>query len=101
MILVIGSVIVRDEHLDEAVQLSIDHVHRSRDEPGCISHDVHRDAENPRRLVFVERWADQPALMQHFSLEESNAFVRAVSALAEQAPSIEIFDATDVDGMLA
>ena len=34
------------------------HVRRSRTEPGCLFHAVHRDVEEPLRLVFVERWVD-------------------------------------------
>lgn len=96
MILVIGSVVVREGQLDEALALSQEHVRRSRTEPGCISHDVHADTEDPRRLVFVERWTDHPALLAHFAVPESSTFVHAVSALAEQPPSIEIFEAREV-----
>jgi quinol monooxygenase YgiN len=96
VILVIGSVVVRAGHVEEALALSRQHVTRSRTEPGCISHDVHRDADNSDRLVFVERWSDHPALLQHFAVPESSEFVQAVTALAEQRPSIEIFDATEL-----
>lgn len=96
MIVVIGSIVVRDGHLDEALTLGRAHVRRSRTEPGCISHDVHHDSENHNRLVFVERWVDHASLMQHFAVPESNTFVRSVSALAERPPSIEIYDANEV-----
>ena len=61
MIVVTGSVTVRTETFDEARRLSLEHVHRSRQEPGCISHGVHVDCENPLRLVFFEQWADRAA----------------------------------------
>jgi quinol monooxygenase YgiN len=35
-------------------------------EPGCISHAVHVDCENPLRLVFIEQWTDRAALLAHF-----------------------------------
>ena len=54
MILVTGSFTTKQEHLASALALSVEHVHRSRSEPGCIAHAVHQDAENPLRLVFVE-----------------------------------------------
>lgn len=56
MILVTGSVVARDDTFDEILKESLAHVRRSRAEPGCISHAVHHDAENPLRLVFVEEW---------------------------------------------
>ena len=54
MIVVTGSVTAREDSFDEVRRLSLEHVHRSRKEPGCISHAVHVDCENPVRLVFIE-----------------------------------------------
>ena len=65
MIVVTGSVTARADSFDEVRKLSLEHVHRSRTEPGCISHAVHVDCENPLRLVFFEQWADRAALLAH------------------------------------
>ncbi|MFK4687055.1 putative quinol monooxygenase [Bradyrhizobium diazoefficiens] len=56
MIVVTGSVTARPDSFDEVRRLSLEHVHRSRTEPGCISHAVHVDCENPLRLMFFEQW---------------------------------------------
>ena len=53
MIIVVGSVTVREDALEQAITLSHSHVTRSRKEPGCISHVVHINSENSNRLVFV------------------------------------------------
>src|SRR4051812_43474786 len=76
VIVVTGAVVGSDATIDELIRVSLEHVHRSRAEPGCISHAVHRDAENPNRLVFLERWADRDAILAHFAVPESNAFVK-------------------------
>ena len=94
MILVTGSVTAREDSLGEITRLSLEHVHRSRKEPGCICHAVHFDCENPLRLVFFERWADRTALSAHFALPASRDFVRALQPLAAAATTIEIYDAT-------
>lgn len=96
MILVLGSVIVRDGLMDEALRLSLEHVHRSRTEPGCIAHAAHRDCENPNRLVFVEEWADEVSLREHFKVPASRTFVAEVSAMAREAPSMTIYSAERV-----
>ena len=96
MILVIGSVIVRDAGFDQALALSQEHVARSRTEPGCLAHAVHIDAENPLRLVFVEQWADAPALAQHFKVPASRAFAKALSGLAVEAPAMAVYEAAQV-----
>ena len=55
MIVVTGSVTARQDSLSEVSRLSLEHVHRSRTENGCILHAVHIDCENPLRLVFIEQ----------------------------------------------
>jgi quinol monooxygenase YgiN len=97
MIVVTGSVTARPDTFDEVRKLSLEHVHRSRGEPGCISHAVQVDCENPLRLVFYEQRADRAALMTHFAVPASRDFVRALQSLAAAATTIEIYDATKID----
>src|ERR1700712_5263623 len=97
MILVTGSVTARDESFDEVLRLSLEHVHRSRGEPGCISHAVHVDCEDRLRLVFVEQWTDRAALLAHFAVPASRDFVGALRPLAAAASSIQLYEATPVE----
>jgi quinol monooxygenase YgiN len=97
MIVVTGSVTARKDSVDEVSKLSLEHVHRSRSEPGCISHAVHIDCENPLRLVFIEQWADRAALLAHFAVPASRDFVRALQPLAAGSTTIEIYDATRLE----
>ena len=99
MILVTGSVTARDDSFDEVRRLSLEHVRRSRLEPGCLSHSVHADCENPLRLVFVEQWADRAALAAHFAVPASRDFVRSLGSLASGASAIEMFEATRVENL--
>ena len=94
MIVVTGSVTAREDSFREVRRLSLEHVHRSRGEPGCISHAVHVDCEDPLRLVFIEQWADRAALLAHFAVPASRDFVRALQKLASAATTIELYDAT-------
>ena len=97
MIIVTGTVTARPETFDEVRRLSLEHVRRSRTEPGCVSHAVHIDCENPLRLVFFEQWTDRATLLAHFALPASRNFVRALQSLAAAATTIEIYDAMKVD----
>jgi quinol monooxygenase YgiN len=97
MIVVTGSVTAREDSFDQMRELSLEHVRRSRMEPGCISHAVHVDCENPLRLVFFEQWADRAALLAHFSVPASRDFVRALQSFADQATTIELYDATRLE----
>jgi quinol monooxygenase YgiN len=94
MIIIMGSVTGTPETVDGLLVASLEHVGRSREEPGCISHAVHRDAENPLRLVFFERWESAEAVRAYFAVPASAQFVRTAAALAASPPSLELFTAT-------
>jgi quinol monooxygenase YgiN len=99
MIVVTGSVTARPETFEQVRKLSLEHVHRSRTEPGCISHAVHIDCENPLRLVFTERWADRAALAAHFAVPASRNLVRALHTLAASTPDIQIYEARQPESL--
>jgi quinol monooxygenase YgiN len=99
MIVVTGSVTAREDSLDEVRRLSLEHVRRSREEPGCVAHAVHIDCENALRLVFIEQWADRAALSAHFAVPASRNFVRALQPLAAASSTIEIYDANKVENL--
>jgi quinol monooxygenase YgiN len=96
MIIVTGSILARADTLDELLALSLEHVRRSRGEPGCLAHAVHHDVESPLRLVFLEKWADRAALMTHFAVPASQAFVRAAAPLAAEPPALNVYEATRI-----
>jgi quinol monooxygenase YgiN len=96
MILVTGSIVARADSLDRLIALCLEHVRRSRTEPGCLAHAVHHDVENSLRLVFVEEWSDRAALAAHFAVPESLAFVNGVRALAAEPPQIRVYEAEPV-----
>jgi quinol monooxygenase YgiN len=93
MIIITGSVQARPDTLDEVVRLSLEHVRRSRKEPGCLLHAVHHDVEDHNRLVFVEYWVDRDAITAHFRVPESAAFAQRLGELGAEPPTIEIYDA--------
>lgn len=82
MIIVTGWIFARSETLSELIALGQAHSRRSREEPGCLSHDLYIDSENGLKLFFFERWTDRAALEAHFAVPESNAFMRKVRGLS-------------------
>jgi quinol monooxygenase YgiN len=94
MIIITGSITGRPDTIGELVTASLEHVRRSRQEPGCISHSVHRDVENPLRLVFIEQWESPAAVQAHFAVPASAQFVRAAMALSDSPPGLQMFTAT-------
>ncbi|NRF72496.1 antibiotic biosynthesis monooxygenase [Aquincola sp. S2] len=93
MIIVLGSVVIREGGIDQALAISKEHVARSRNEQGCISHAVHIDVDNSNRLVFVEEWDNELALQQHFKVPESRAFVKELAGLVTEPPRMVVYEA--------
>jgi len=93
MVIVTGHAIAREGTDEEMQKLAVEHVQRSRAEPGCISHAVSRDVEHPRRFVFVERWTDMAALQMHFRVDASRQFAKAMARLSDGKTEMAIYQA--------
>jgi len=93
MIIVTGSAIAREGADAQMQAISLEHVLRSRSEPGCISHEVSRDVEQPNRFVFVERWADMAALQVHFRVEASRQFAKSLAQLSDGKLEMTVYQA--------
>ena len=96
MILVTGSILAKTDTFADVLDLCLEHVERSRKEPGCISHAVHVDCQNPLRLFFFEQWADEAALRTHFAVEGSRAFVRALKGRIVETTGTQIYSAVSI-----
>ena len=96
MVVVLGSALISDRRVADALELSLKHVHRSREEPGCISHRVSVDAEQKNRLNFHEEWESLADLHEHFRVEPSVKFAAELSEMALEAPSLQVYEATRI-----
>jgi quinol monooxygenase YgiN len=96
MIVVAGYVIATEENRAEMLRIGLEHTHRSRKEPGCIEHGVYVDAENPLKLHFFERWADEAAILAHFAVPESRAFAKAIRKMAADPGEMHVLSTTRV-----
>lgn len=94
MLIVLGSVLARTDSVEEIRRIAQEHVARSRLEPGCLSHAVHSDLDEPLRLIFIERWADWDALRAHFKVPASATFARDMGRLSAAPPEMTIYEAS-------
>jgi quinol monooxygenase YgiN len=93
VIIVTGSVRAAPPTIDDVLAISLEHVRRSRTEPGCLLHSVHRDVEDPLHVVFIEHWADIESLHAHFRVPASRAFAKLLGTLATEPPTMDIYNA--------
>ncbi len=97
MILVTGAVIAKPETIAEMTRVSLEHVHRSRRELGCISHDVSINVDNPLKLHFIERWRDEAVLEAHFAVKESRVFWRTLQSLAADPGAMAVYRSEKIE----
>lgn len=90
MLIVTGSMTARPDTFDALREAALAHTRRSRSEPGCVSHDVFVDCENPLRLFFYETWSDRTALDVHFAQAASLAFMQDARDLAASSTRMKI-----------
>ena len=96
MVIVTGSIQARVDTLEELRRLSLEHVARSRTEPGCLEHGVAIDANDALRLIFFERWEDEGALRAHFRVPAAREFASRAAALAAHPPTLSAYEASDL-----
>ncbi len=98
MIIISASLTVSPAQRDEIIALCSEHSTRSRAEPGCISHHIHADCEDPARLFVHEEWQDEAAVAAHFAIPESGEFVKRLTALVGAQPEMVIYRAEALSG---
>jgi len=96
MLIVTGSVTAKPDTIAEMTRAALEHVARSRLEPGCISHEVSMDAANPLRLIFFERWADEAALKAHFAVMQSRGFWKLLQELSADPGHMSVYEAAKI-----
>jgi quinol monooxygenase YgiN len=93
MILVTGRVHIPAEHRERFIEVATEMCRHSREETGCGGYRVYADLEQPDRYIFVEEWADDAALKQHFGQAQTNAFMADLSGLLG-GPADAVFHTT-------
>jgi quinol monooxygenase YgiN len=89
MIVVTGRVQIAAENRERFVAVATEMCSRSRDEDACRGYRVYADLEQDDRYVFVEEWADDAALLRHFTQPHTATFMGAlIPLLAEPADAV-------------
>lgn len=62
-------------------------------EDGCLLYAVHRGLDDPRRLVYVERWESRPLLDKHRDSEHIQTALSRVGEFFSETPDIVYYEA--------
>jgi quinol monooxygenase YgiN len=91
-VVVVGAFVARDGKEDDAAEAFRALVQPTHDEQGCILYALHRAADDPRKLAFIERWASRGELDAHLESDHVKDVLTKVDELFESA-DITVYDA--------
>ena len=78
MIIVHGSIPVRPECREQALELARQMTEATQSEMGCISYDFYVGLSDPNTLMLFQEWESMEALMGHFQTDHMDEFLRAL-----------------------
>ena len=78
MIIVHGSIPIRPERRERALELARSMTEATQAEMGCISYDFYVGLSDPNTLMLFQEWESMEALMGHFQTDHMDEFLRAL-----------------------
>lgn len=78
--------------VDEEVQAALMRlVAATRAEDGCLEYVAHLRLDEPRRVLFHERWRDRSCLDRHSASAHLQAFAEALEGRLAAAPEVSLW----------
>lgn len=99
MIVLIAHLRVHADRRSQALSACHANQTQARNEDGCLEFGFYADPDDANHFVFAEKWASREALDAHFATPHFADFMAMVGECASEAPSVDIFTVSQVDGM--
>lgn len=84
MLTVIAQDFIKEEFIEQVLPLYAELVRRTREEPLCLSYDLHIDEKDPGHFVFIEKWPNRAALDTHCKTEHFQTLVPRIDSYQRQ-----------------
>ena len=98
MIIVHGTIPIREDRLDRALELARIMAEATQAEPGCVSYDFYIGLSDPNTLMLFQEWEDMDALMAHFQADNMESFLRELPELTSGDITTRRYAVQSVDG---
>ena len=96
MIYVVATLMVKPETRAEFIAAATACIKETRKEKGNIAYDLHESVTDPAKMVFVEQWENEEALVPHRTAEHMKTFGRVVVKCITDKPKIEVITPANV-----
>lgn len=80
---IIATIIIKEEYRDELEKVFHTVVDATREEPGCLSYNLHQDTKDSLKYVILEEWKDQVAIDSHNQSPHFLEFAKAIDGKIE------------------
>ncbi|MGB3484734.1 MAG: putative quinol monooxygenase [Mycobacterium sp.] len=91
-IIVVASFIAKPGKEREAEEFLADLLDETHNEDGCLLYALNRGLEDPRRLVYVERWENRPLLDKHLNSAHIQTALSRVGEFFSATPDIVYYE---------
>ncbi|MCE2485374.1 MAG: antibiotic biosynthesis monooxygenase [Desulfurellaceae bacterium] len=81
MLVVSGTIPIKAESRDEAVQLALDMAKATQAEDGCLFYQFYADLADPNLIRVFEEWESEEALARHMQTDHMATFIKAIPRL--------------------
>ena len=85
---VVAIITAKDDKIDYTRKVLETLLGPTREEPGCISFDLHHNNDNPKEFVIIEEWKSQQEFDLHFETDHVKAAMAEVPGNLENEPDI-------------
>lgn len=92
MITVVATNYIKEEKIDEMIQLVKELVEETRKEEGCISYNLFQDSQDKGTFTFVEEWLSKEHLDVHMQAEHFTRIVPTIKALCRAEGNISVLN---------
>ena len=91
---VIAHITTVPEKTEQFVEIFSENIINVHEEPGCLHYTLHRNTEEPEKLVVVERWTSAEALAEHAAAPHMGAMREKTAGMSLGA---EVLRYTKID----
>jgi quinol monooxygenase YgiN len=81
MIIVHGTIPIRPDCRERALELARAMAQATQAEPGCLSYDFYVGLSDASTLMLFQEWEDMDALMKHFQTPHMETFLQALPSV--------------------
>lgn len=92
MLKVVAKHYVKEDKVEEFIELAKKMVEETVKEDGCIKYELFQDTEDPKVLTFIEEWEDRAALERHKATEHFVTIVPVLRSFDEKPGDINRYN---------